>query len=99
MGLLDSMKDRLGPAKDRVSDLAQRHEGRIRHGLDKAARVVDERTGGKYSDRIQRGTGRAKEAVDRLAHKGGPGAGAHGPVPEADTDGSAPPPSAPPPVS
>ncbi|MCX2923717.1 antitoxin [Streptomyces sp. NEAU-W12] len=83
MGLLDNMKARLGPAKDRVSDLAQQHEGRIQHGLDKAARTADERTKGKYSDRIQKGTGRAKDAMGRLAHRDDPGPGAGDTTPPA----------------
>ncbi|MFF7787973.1 Rv0909 family putative TA system antitoxin [Streptomyces sp. NPDC007991] len=83
MGLLDNVKARLGPAKGKVSDLAQRHEDKIQHGLDKAAQVVDKRTKGKYSDRIQSGTGKAKGAMDRLAHKGdgGPDAGGTTPPP------------------
>ncbi|KES07704.1 hypothetical protein BU52_07190 [Streptomyces toyocaensis] len=75
MGLLDNLKAKLGPAKDKVSGLAQQHEGKIQHGLDRAARTVDERTKGKYSDRIQSGTGKAKSAVDRITHKNEPGAG------------------------
>ncbi|GAA2287915.1 hypothetical protein GCM10010415_69040 [Streptomyces atrovirens] len=78
MGLLDNLKARLGPAKNKVSDLAHQHEDKIQHGLDKAARTVDKRTKGKYSDRIQTGTGKAKGAVDRLAHKNDPGSGAGG---------------------
>ncbi|MYS89866.1 MULTISPECIES: antitoxin [Streptomyces] len=81
MGLLDNVKAKLGPAKGKVSDLAQRHEDKIQHGLDKAAQVVDKRTKGKYSDRIQSGTGKAKGAMDRLAHKGDSGADAGGPTP------------------
>jgi hypothetical protein len=69
MGLLDNLKAKLAPAKDKVSDLAQQHGDKIQHGLDKAARVADEKTKGKYSDRIQTGTGKAKGAMDRLAHK------------------------------
>ncbi|MFE3165544.1 antitoxin [Streptomyces sp. NPDC059224] len=71
MGLLDNLKAKLGPARDRVSDLAQQHEDKIdklQHGIDKAARVVDEKTKGKYSDKIQTGTGRAKDAMDRFVH-------------------------------
>ncbi|MEV5439028.1 antitoxin [Streptomyces sp. NPDC052682] len=77
MGLLDNVKAKLGPAKGKVSDLALRHEDKLQHGLDRAAQVVDKRTKGKYSDRIHKGTGKAKEAMDRLAHKGegGPDAG------------------------
>lgn len=70
MGLLDNMKAKLGPAKEKVSDLAQRQRGSIEHGLDKAAKVVDEKTKGKYSEKIHAGTGKAKEAVDRIAHMG-----------------------------
>ncbi|MER8035595.1 antitoxin [Streptomyces hydrogenans] len=77
MGLLDSLKAKLGPAKDKVSDLAQQHGDKIDQGLDKAAKVVDEKTKGKYSDKIQSGTGKAKEAIDRIGHKddGTPGTG------------------------
>ncbi|NUO43422.1 MAG: antitoxin [Streptomyces sp.] len=88
MGLLDNLKAKLNPAKDKVSGLAQQHGDKIQHGLDKAAKVVDEKTKGKYSDKIQTGTGKAKGAMDRLAHKddGGPG-------------GTTTPPSSPPPAS
>ncbi|MFJ7150973.1 antitoxin [Streptomyces sp. NPDC100445] len=72
MGLFDNVKARLGPAKDKVSDLARQHGGKVQDGIDKAAKAVDERTKGKYSDKIEAGTGKAKEAVDRLAHKDGP---------------------------
>ncbi|MEU7087415.1 antitoxin [Streptomyces achromogenes] len=72
MGLMDNMKAKLGPAKDKVSDLARQHGDKVQHGIDKAAKAVDERTKGKYSDKIQAGTGKAKEAMDRLAHKDDP---------------------------
>ncbi|MFF0117237.1 antitoxin [Streptomyces prasinus] len=83
MGLLDNMKARLGPAKEKVSDLAQQHGGKIQHGLDKAAKTADARTKGKYSDKIQKGTGRAKNAMDRLAHKNDPGPDTGGTTPPA----------------
>ncbi|AXE89105.1 antitoxin [Streptomyces sp. Go-475] len=92
MGLLDNVKAKLGPAKSKVSDLAQRHEDKIQHGLDKAAQVVDKRTKGKYSDRIQSGTGRAKGAMDRLAHQGDSGRDAGGTTPPPGTSGTTPPP-------
>ncbi|MGW0425015.1 antitoxin [Streptomyces sp. NPDC003015] len=87
MGLLDNFKAKLGPAKGKVSGLAQQHGGKIQHGLDKAAKVVDEKTKGKYSDRIQTGTGKAKDAMDRLARSDGT---------EGPGGGSAPPTSPPP---
>jgi hypothetical protein len=74
MGLMDNLKAKLEPAKDKVSGLAQQHGHKVTHGLDKAAKVVDEKTKHKYSDKIQTGTGKAKDAMDRLAHKDGGGA-------------------------
>lgn len=100
MGLLDNLKAKLGPAKGKVSDLAQQHGDKIDRGLDKVAKTVDERTKGKYSDRIQTGTGKAKGAMDRLAHKdadgmsgGGhtPGTTPGGPTPGGPASGGTPP--------
>ncbi|WTI16525.1 antitoxin [Streptomyces sp. NBC_00820] len=62
MGLLDNMKDKM-------SDLARQHGDKVQHGIDKAAHAVDERTKGKYSEKIHSGTDKAKDAMDRLAHK------------------------------
>ncbi|CAL9549620.1 hypothetical protein SUDANB58_04418 [Streptomyces sp. enrichment culture] len=96
MGLLDK-------AKGRVADLAQQHGDRIQHGLDRAARAVDERTKGKYSDRIRTGTGKARGAVDRLAHKDGTAAETGGGTPDTTPPDTTPPgtmpPPGPPPVS
>ncbi|MDH6439532.1 hypothetical protein M2158_008073 [Streptomyces sp. SAI-144] len=90
MGFLDNVKAKLSPAKDKVSGLAHKHGDKVQHGLDKAAKVVDEKTKGKYSDRIRTGTGKAKGAMDRLAHKDGT---------EGPGGGSTPPPASPPPAS
>ena len=97
MGLMDNLKAKLGPAKDKVSDLAQQHGDKIQHGIDRAAKVVDEKTKGKYSDRIHTGTGKAKDAMDRLAHKGG--AAADGGAATPPTPPPASPPQGPPPAS
>ncbi|MBX7553689.1 antitoxin [Streptomyces sp. NPDC004232] len=91
MGLLDNMKAKLGPAKDKVSDLARQHGDKVTHGIDKAAKAVDERTKGKYSDKIHAGTGKAKEAVDRLAHKEGTGPETDGTDPATPTRPQEPP--------
>ncbi|MFF8827766.1 antitoxin [Streptomyces sp. NPDC015131] len=83
MGFLDSLKAKLGPAKDKVTDLAQQHEGKIDQGLEKAARMVDQKTKGKYSDKIESGTGKAKDALGRIAHKDDGGTGGTPPAPPA----------------
>ncbi|MGW6468865.1 antitoxin [Streptomyces rubiginosohelvolus] len=93
MGFLDNLKAKLGPAKEKVGDLAQQHGGKIEQGLDKAARTVDQKTKGKYSDKIDSGTRKAKEAVDKLGQKDGgtPGApGAPGTPGASGTPGSTP---------
>lgn len=77
MGLLDNLKAKLGPAKEKVGGLAQQHEGKIGEGLDKVAKAVDTKTKGKYSDRITSGTSKAKGALGKIAHKDGSG----GPTP------------------
>ncbi|MGW4226846.1 antitoxin [Streptomyces bauhiniae] len=70
MGLFDNVKAALGPAKDKVTDLARQHGDKVQDGLDKAAQVVDKQTKGKYTDKIHAGTDKAKEAVDRLGQEG-----------------------------
>ena len=59
MGLLDDAKKKLGDAVDQ-------HGGKISDGIDKAAKAVDDRTGGKHHDKIANATGRAKDALDKL---------------------------------
>ncbi|MFF5703885.1 antitoxin [Streptomyces sp. NPDC012794] len=79
MGFMDNLKAKLAPAKEKVGDLAQQHEGKIGEGLDKVARVVDSKTHGKYSARITTGADKAKDALGKIAHKDTPG----GPTPPA----------------
>ncbi|MGP4047872.1 antitoxin [Streptomyces sp. 2A115] len=86
MGLLDSLKAKLVPAEDKVSELTQQHGGKIEHGLDKVANRADKKTKGRYSNKIHTGTGTGTGALDRLARKESDG-----------TDGGTSPPSAPPP--
>jgi hypothetical protein len=69
MGLLDNLKAKAGVMKDRAGSFAQQHEARIERGLDKAAKTVDTKTKGKYSGKIETGTGKAKNALNRLSHR------------------------------
>ena len=52
MGFLDKAKDLLG-----------KHEEKVEDALDKVAEVVDDKTGGKYSDKIDKGAEAAKGFV------------------------------------
>ncbi|MER6124337.1 antitoxin [Streptomyces sp. NPDC001795] len=62
MGLVENLKAK-------VSGFAQQHEEQVDRGLDKAAKVIDEKTKGKYSDKIHTGTDKAKGAMERIAHR------------------------------
>ncbi len=53
MGLLDKAKELLG-----------KHEEKVEDAIDKVADVVDDKTGGKYADQIDKGAEAAKGLVD-----------------------------------
>jgi uncharacterized protein YjbJ (UPF0337 family) len=82
MGLVDNLKAK-------VSGFAQQHEGKVDRGLEKAAKVIDEKTKGKYSDKIHTGTDKAKGAMERIAHRDTGPAGGEGTPPEAQQPPSA----------
>ncbi|MDJ0347394.1 antitoxin [Streptomyces sp. H10-C2] len=80
MSFMDTMKDKLGQAKIKAGDLAQQHGDKIESGLEKAARTVDSKTGGKYTAKIDSGVDKAKGALDNIKPKNG-GDGGHGDSP------------------
>ena len=49
---------------DKVKDLAGQHSDKVGDAIDKVAGVVDEKTGGKYADHIDKGAEAAKGFVD-----------------------------------
>ncbi|HEX6337878.1 MAG TPA: antitoxin [Jiangellaceae bacterium] len=49
----------VGEFKDKISDAVDKHGDKIKKGVDKAADFADEKTGGKYSEHIDK----AQEAV------------------------------------
>lgn len=65
MGFLDD-------AKDKVSDLIHGHEDKVEDGIDKAGDLVDDKTGGKYEDKVDMAQDKAKDALDGLDGKTGP---------------------------
>ena len=56
--------------KDKLSDAVKQHGDRIDKGIDKAAEFVDEKTGGRYSEHIDAGVEKAKDALDSLSESG-----------------------------
>ncbi|MFI5910218.1 antitoxin [Dactylosporangium sp. NPDC051541] len=46
---------------DKVKDLADQHDEKVDQALDKVGDVVDDKTGNKYSDHIDKGVDFAQE--------------------------------------
>ena len=48
---------------DKAKELAGQHADKVEQAIDKAADVVDEKTGGKYGDKLDKGAEAAKGYV------------------------------------
>jgi MT0933-like antitoxin protein len=66
MGLSDSLKDALGQAKEKATELAGKHQSTIGSGVDKVGDLADKATKGKYSDQIHSAGDKAKKSLDQL---------------------------------
>jgi uncharacterized protein YjbJ (UPF0337 family) len=64
--LLDKAKGVAGDLRDKVSEIVDKHDGKIDSAVDKTADFVDDKTGGKFSDRIGKAKDAAHGAVDKL---------------------------------
>jgi len=53
-------------ARAAVGDAVDKHGDKIAAGLDRAATLADQKTGGKHSEMIAQGATKAKDALDRL---------------------------------
>ena len=61
---------------DKIKDLADGHADQVEDAIDKVADVVDDKTGGKYSEQIEKGAEKAKglvgdDAADHAAAEAG----------------------------
>ncbi|MFE7796413.1 antitoxin [Nocardia sp. NPDC057440] len=59
MSLVDTLKGLVGKGKDAAS----KNAGKINEAVDKAGDFIDEKTKGKYSDKIEKGKEAAKKVV------------------------------------
>lgn len=58
---------------DKVKKLAGENAEKIEGAIEKAAKIIDDKTGGKYHDKIDRGAGAAKGFVGKVSEEeGGP---------------------------
>ncbi|MFF7881220.1 antitoxin [Streptomyces sp. NPDC007896] len=63
------MFDHLKNLKDKAEELAEAHGDTISDGLEKAGDIVDDKTDGKYTDKIETGVDKAREYVEKLGEK------------------------------
>jgi hypothetical protein len=82
MGLADRLKD----LKDKAVDATAERSDKIHEVVEKVASTADERTGGKYHERIQSAGAKAGSLVDGLKEQAGGGGGASAAV-DADEPG------------
>lgn len=69
MGFLDKLKGKSGDLRAKATEAVDKHGDKIAGGIDKAASLVDEKTGGKLGDKPGKIAGKAKEALDKLDGK------------------------------
>jgi hypothetical protein len=74
MGFMDKLKG-LTKHKDTATDLAGQHSDKITDGVDKATDVVDDKTGGKYTDHLDTADEKVADVVEGLADDPEPDAG------------------------
>ena len=52
---------------DNIADAAKQHESTIEEGIEKAGDLIDEKTGGKFADTVDKVQDAAKGAADKIA--------------------------------
>jgi hypothetical protein len=84
--ILDKAKDLADDIKVKVTDLVSDNEDKITGAIDKTGEFVDDKTKGKYTDKIDKGVGTAKSTVAKIANKDKPGDDPTPPTEKPDTD-------------
>jgi len=56
----------IGDFVDKAKDLAAENKDQVDDVIDKAGDMIDEKTGGKYSDQVDKGQEAAKDFVEGL---------------------------------
>ena len=102
MGIFDRFrhhKDDAGGSatalKDRAAGMMSKHGDQAGQGLDRAGQMIDEKTGGRYTDQINTGVGKAKDALGNRTDQASGATGEAGsdmPQPDAGMQGGEQPP-------
>ncbi|MBK7821390.1 MAG: antitoxin [Tessaracoccus sp.] len=51
---------------DSISDAAKEHEAEIEEGIEKVGDFIDEKTGGKFADQVDKVQDLANEGLDKI---------------------------------
>ena len=70
--MLDKAKDMAGGLRDKVGDLFDGNEEKLDNAVDKTGDVVDDKTGGKFSDQMDKAQNAAKQGIDALGNEDEP---------------------------
>lgn len=66
MGFRDKAERAKDQASELLSDAVDKHGDKVVEGVDRAAQALDDRTGGKHSDKIAGGAEKVQEALEKL---------------------------------
>ena len=69
LGLVEKAKEAANTAQEKAGELAHDNKEKIDSAIDKAGAVIDEKTKGKYSDKIDKATGVAHKGTDIVAEQ------------------------------
>jgi hypothetical protein len=75
-GILDKVKEVTERFTDRARGLLGQHSDKADAAIDKAGDFVNDKTGDKYSEHVDKAQDAAHDAVDKLAGEGDTGGGA-----------------------
>ena len=51
---------------DSIADAAKQHEAKIEEGIEKVGDLIDEKTGGKFADQVDKVQDLANQGLDKL---------------------------------
>ena len=69
MGILDKLKGQASGLKKKATEVVDDNGDKIQSGIDKAGDFADQKTKGKYSDKIDQAKGAAEKGLDKLDGK------------------------------
>jgi hypothetical protein len=74
-GIVDKAKEVAQRFGDKARGLFSQHSDKADAAIDKAGDVVDDKTGGKYTEHVDKARDAAHDAVDKLSGEGDKGGG------------------------